>query len=87
MLLVESLSVVIFSTVIGCVVGIIIVYGNTVAYTSENISSLVSYHMVFPPDAILILAVSVILVFLSTILPILLVTRRYVSNLERIVRS
>jgi putative ABC transport system permease protein len=87
MLLAESLSVVIFATVIGCVVGIIIVHGNTAAYTTESYASLVSHRMVFPPDAILTLAVSVLLVFLSTILPIILVTRRYVSNLERIVRS
>ena len=86
-LLAESLSVVIFATVIGCVVGIIIAYGNTVAYTAESVTSLVSYRMVFPPDSILILATCVILVFVSTILPILLVTKRYVSNLERIVRS
>ena len=87
MLLAESLSVVIFSTVIGCVVGIIIAYGNTVAYTAETAASLVSHRLVFPPDAILILATCVILVFVSTILPILLVTKKYVSNLERIVRS
>jgi putative ABC transport system permease protein len=87
MLLAESLSVVIFATVIGCVVGVIMIYGNTVALTTETFTSLVSHRMVFTPDVIIILAVSVLLVFLSTILPVFLVTRRYVSNLERIVRS
>ena len=86
-LLAESLSVVIFATVIGCIVGIITIPGNTSALTVESYTALVSYRMVFPPDAILTLAVCVLLVFLSTILPVILVTRRYVSNLERIVRS
>jgi len=87
MLLAESLSVVIFAVVVGCVVGVIMVYGNTAALTAESYASLVSHRMVFPPDAILTLAVSVLLVFLSTLLPIILITRRYISNLERILRS
>jgi ABC-type lipoprotein release transport system permease subunit len=87
MLLAESLSVVIFAIVIGSVVGIIIANGNVLAITTDSYTSLVSHRLVFPPDAILTLAVSVLLVLLSTLLPIILVTRRYVSNLERIVRS
>lgn len=87
MLLSESLSVVIFATVIGCVVGMILIYGNVVAANAETYASIVSHRIVFPLDSILILAVSLILVFLSTILPVILITRRYVSKLERIVRS
>jgi ABC-type antimicrobial peptide transport system permease subunit len=87
MLLAESLSVVIFAIIIGSVVGIIIANGNVLAITTDSYTSLVSHRLVFPPDAILTLAVSVFLVLLSTLLPIILVTRRYVSNLERIVRS
>jgi ABC-type lipoprotein release transport system permease subunit len=87
MLLTEVLSVVIFATVIGSVVGVIMLHGNTVAANADTYASLVAHRMVFPPDAILTLAVMLLLVFLSTILPVILVTRRYVSKLERIVRS
>jgi hypothetical protein len=43
--------------------------------------------MVFPPDAMLILSTSLVLVFASSILPIVAITKKYVSKLERIVRA
>ncbi len=87
MLLAENLSIVVFATIIGGVVGMIIVHGNTVALNTNQFTSLVSHRLVFPPDAILTLLVSVILVFSSTLLPVIIITRKYISKLERIVRT
>jgi len=48
--------------------------------------TLVTRRMVFPQDAIILLASCIILIFTSTIIPTLLLTKRYISKVERIVR-
>jgi putative ABC transport system permease protein len=88
MLLTENLAVVTLAALIGAVVGLIVVRGtiasnNTAVYSS----SLLIWHMVFPPDALLTLFISLILVFASTIIPVILMTKRYSSRLERTVRE
>lgn len=87
MLLAEHLSIIVFSTVLGVIVGLIIVHGSIVALNATQYVTLVAHRMVFPPDAVLTLAVSVILVFASSIIPLIMITKRYLSKLDRIVRA
>jgi len=86
MLLTENMAVVTFAVVLGTVVGLIIVNGNVAASNSALAYTLVRYRMVFPPDAITLLASCLILIFASTIIPTILLTKRYISKVERIVR-
>jgi ABC-type antimicrobial peptide transport system permease subunit len=89
MLLTENLAVVIFALLLGAVVGLIWVRGTVASNNAVNVFSYtpLSRHMVFPPDALLTLFVSFILVFSSTIIPVILMTKRYSSKLERTVRE
>ncbi|MEM1563560.1 MAG: FtsX-like permease family protein [Candidatus Bathyarchaeia archaeon] len=86
MLLTENMAVVTFAAVLGTVVGLIVVNGNIAASNSALAYTLVRYRMVFPLDAITLLASCLILIFASTIIPTLLLTKRYISKVERIVR-
>lgn len=86
MLLAENLAIIVFAVALGVVVGLIIIHGSIVALNTQYVT-LVSRRVVFPPDAILILLSSLILVFTSSILPVIAMTKRYVSKLERIVRA
>ncbi len=86
MLLTENLAVVVFAVLLGAVAGLIIVYGNALAFTS-TIPSLVTKRVVFPLDASLLVLTFFALVFASTILPVLFMTKRYISRLERVVRQ
>ena len=91
MLLTESLAVVTFAVLVGTVVGLIVVRGivasNNAVNTAFYSSIPLSWHMVFPPDALLTLFVSFLLVFASTIIPVILMAKRYSSRLERTVRE
>ncbi|MGA3191660.1 MAG: ABC transporter permease [Candidatus Bathyarchaeia archaeon] len=91
MLLTESLTVVTFAMLLGTIVGLIVVRG---IVASNNAMNSVSYsftplnrHVVFPPDAIVTLFISFVLVFASTIIPVILMAKRYSSRLERTVRE
>jgi ABC-type antimicrobial peptide transport system permease subunit len=86
MLLAENLAVVVFAAVLGIVVGLIVVLGNVAASNATLSYSLVAHRMVFPTEAIILLSTCLILVFASAIIPLILLTKRYVSKLERIVR-
>ena len=85
MFLTENLAVVTFAVVLGLCVGFIIVYGNV---TSSNavVSGLVQRRFVFPQDAIITVVSCVSLIYASTILPIIVMSRQYVTKLERMVR-
>ncbi len=83
-LLTENLAVVVFAVLLGTVVGLITVHGNVAAL--DTTPSILTHHMVFPMDVLLTLFACFSLVFASTIVPVLLVARRYVSKLKRIVR-
>jgi ABC-type lipoprotein release transport system permease subunit len=87
MLLAEHLSIIVFSTVLGVIVGLIIVHGSIVALNTTQYATLVAHRMIFPPDAVLTLAASMMLVFASFIIPLIMITKRYVSKLDRIVRA
>ncbi|MGQ9538076.1 MAG: ABC transporter permease [Candidatus Bathycorpusculaceae bacterium] len=89
MLLTENMAIVTFSVILGVVVGLIVVHGNVAASNAAITGyaySLVTYRMVFPPEAIMLLASCLILIFASTIIPTVILTKRYISKTERIVR-
>jgi len=86
MLLAENLAVVVFSAFLGVVVGLIVVRGNVSAYNTTPSYSLVTHRIVFPPDTIILLSTCVILIFASAIIPVILLTKKYTSKIERIVR-
>jgi ABC-type lipoprotein release transport system permease subunit len=91
MLLTENLTVVTFAAVLGTVVGLIVVRGTVASSNAMNAviysSTPLNRHVVFPADALLTLLVCFILVFASTIVPVILMARRYSSRLERTVRE
>ncbi|HEY4674938.1 MAG TPA: FtsX-like permease family protein [Candidatus Bathyarchaeia archaeon] len=84
--LAENLPVVVFSVVLGVVVGLIWVSGNISASNANLSYLLVTYRMTFPLDSIILLSTCLILVFASSIIPVILMTKRYISKVERIVR-
>ena len=87
-LMVENLALVSFSVILGAVVGLIVAYGNISAANSTSFGySPLLHHLVFPPDSILTLMACCALVLASTIIPVLLIVRRYLSDMERIVRE
>jgi ABC-type antimicrobial peptide transport system permease subunit len=85
MLLTENLAIVTFAVMLGAVSGLIIMRGN-IAASGAFATSLVSRRVVFPPETLLTIFSSILLVFASTILPAVVMARRYISKLERMVR-
>jgi ABC-type antimicrobial peptide transport system permease subunit len=85
MFLTENLAVVTFSVLLGITVGLIVAYGN-IASTNAFVSSLIMHRLVLPLDSALLLLLYVGLIFISTVSPILIISRRYVTKLERMVR-
>jgi ABC-type lipoprotein release transport system permease subunit len=91
-LLTDNLAVVLFAVLLGAVGGLIIVRGtvatnNSMAMASPMPNSIVAYHVVFPVDSLIILLACLVLVFASTIIPVIVMAKRYVSRLERMVRE
>jgi ABC-type lipoprotein release transport system permease subunit len=87
MFVTENLAVVTFAVVLGICVGFIVAYGN-ISVTNSFISStaLIKHRFIFQSDAILMLVSCVALIFVSTIVPILIISRGYITKLERMVR-
>jgi putative ABC transport system permease protein len=85
MFLTENLAVITFAVALGLIVGFIIVYGN-IASANAAISELVKRRFVFPSDALITVGSCVSLIFASTILPIIIISRQYVTKLERMIR-
>jgi len=85
MFLTENLALVTFSVILGIFVGVVIVYGN-ISSSNAMILELVKRRLVFPLDTTLMLTSCLALIFAATILPILIMSRRYVTKLERMVR-
>jgi len=83
--LTENFALVAFSVILGITVGLIVVHGNICA-TNASISSIIQHRLVFPLDAALLLTSCIALIFTSTILPIIIMLRRYMTKLERMVR-
>ena len=86
MLLTENLAVIVFAVLIGAIAGLLIVYGNVASSTSTTVS-LVTRRLVFPPDALLTIFTYIALVFASTIIPVIIMSRRFISRLDRVVRQ
>lgn len=89
MLLTENLAIVIFSVLLGAAVGLVVVRGTIASANAFNVFTYtpLSRRMVFPPDALLTLFISFSLVFISTIIPVILMAKRYSSRLGRTVRE
>jgi ABC-type antimicrobial peptide transport system permease subunit len=85
MFLNENLAVVTFAVVLGVVVGLIVAYGSV---TSSNtfISELVRRRIVFPNDSLVAIGSYISLIFASTIVPIMVMSRQFVTKLERMIR-
>jgi ABC-type lipoprotein release transport system permease subunit len=87
MFLTENLAVVTFAVVLGISVGFVAAYGNISATNSFIASTaIIKHRLIFSVDAILMLISCVALIFVSTILPILVISKGYVTKLERMVR-
>jgi ABC-type lipoprotein release transport system permease subunit len=87
MFLTENLAVVTFAVVLGISVGFVAAYGNISATNSFIASTaIIKHRFIFSADAILMLISCVALIFASTILPILVISKGYVTKLERMVR-
>ncbi len=87
MFVTENLAVVTFAVALGISVGFIAAYGNISAANSFMASStLIKHRFVLQLDAILMLISCVVLIFVSTIGPILIISKGYVTKLERMVR-
>lgn len=87
-LLVENLSIVGLSVALGAIVGLVVTYGNISAANSPPFGvPLLLRHLVYPLDSALTLLACCALVLASTIIPVFIMTRRYLSNMERIVRE
>jgi ABC-type antimicrobial peptide transport system permease subunit len=86
MLLAENLAIVTFAVILGTAVGLLIVRG-TVASNNASGFSLVAMRVVFPPDVTLVLFSAFVLIFASTILPVMFMARRFSSRLDKIVRQ
>lgn len=85
MFLTENLALVTFSVILGVFVGFVIVYGN-ISASNAMISDIVRRRLVFPLNSTLMITSSIALIFSATILPILILSRKYVTKLERMIR-
>ena len=86
-LMAETLSIVVFAVALGIAVGLIVVHGSVVALNTTQYTILVAHRMIFPLDAILTLSTSIVLIFLASIIPVIVITRRYLTKIVRIVRA
>ena len=86
MLLAENLAVITFSAALGIVVGYIIDYG-TITAANVGTQQLVYPHVIFQTSAVGTIALYVGLIYASTIAAILVMSARYVTKLERMVRT
>jgi len=86
MFLTENLALVMFSVILGLFVGFITLYGNISSNNSFLSNALILRRLVFTADSALTLVSCLALILCSTILPIVIMSRRYVTKLERMVR-
>ncbi len=85
MFLTENVALVTFATILGLLVGFVVTNGN-IASTNSYATSLVQHRLVFPLDSALLLFSCISFIFLMTIVPILVMSKKYVTKLERMVR-
>jgi ABC-type antimicrobial peptide transport system permease subunit len=87
MLLTENLAVVTFAVLLGATVGLIAVGGTVASSNVSNFGASVNRHMVFPFDTTVTILFSVVLVFISVIIPVVFMAQRSGKNLEKVVRE
>jgi ABC-type lipoprotein release transport system permease subunit len=85
MFLTENMALVTFAVVLGVSVGLISVYGNVSSSNAQTVG-LVMRHFIFPLDSTLLVVGCVTLIFVATVLPVIIMSRKYVTKLERMVR-
>jgi ABC-type antimicrobial peptide transport system permease subunit len=86
MFLTENIAVITFSVILGVSVGLIIVYGNITSTYSSLFPEIVQRRMIFSIDFIVSIASYIAIIYASTIGSILIMTRQYVTKLERMIR-
>ena len=86
MFLAENLAVITFAVLLGIGVGLVIDYG-TINSANVGLTQLVIPHFVYPASSLETVAWYVGLIYASTIGAILIMARRYVTKLERMVRT
>ena len=84
-LLSESLAVTVFAMALGSAVGLIIVHG-TIASANALAYTLVQRRLTLTVNALTMLLSGYLLVVASTIVPVVLVNRRYMSRLGDAIR-
>jgi ABC-type antimicrobial peptide transport system permease subunit len=85
MFLTENITVITFSVILGVSVGLIIVYGN-VSSTYSIFPELVKRRVVFSTDFIISIASYIATIYAAAVGSILIMTRQYVTQLERMIR-
>jgi ABC-type lipoprotein release transport system permease subunit len=86
MFLTENVAVLIFATLLGIFTGSVVVYGNISSSNAMIQGTLVAHRLLFPTSSTLTIAAFIIMIFAATIIPIIIFARKYVTNLERMVR-
>jgi ABC-type antimicrobial peptide transport system permease subunit len=86
MFLTESFALVTFSILLGAAIGFISVYGNMSSANAQGYG-LVLRQFVFPLDSALLIVGCISLIFAATVFPVIIMSRKYVTQLEKMVRS
>jgi len=88
MFLVESLAIITFAVILGGLVGVIMAYGSvTTTNVSFGVTPLVTQKLVFPPNVFVVIGTYIAIIYASTIGAILIMTSKYVTKLEKMVRA
>jgi ABC-type antimicrobial peptide transport system permease subunit len=85
MFLTESFALVTLSILLGAAIGFISVYGN-VSSANAQTPALVMRQFIFPLDSALLIVGCIALIFAATILLVIIMSRKYVTQLEKMVR-
>ena len=88
MFLVESLAIITFAVILGGIIGVVMAYGSvTTANVSYGIIPLITQNLVFPPNVLAVIGTYIAIIYASTIGAILIMTSKYVTKLEKMVRA
>jgi ABC-type antimicrobial peptide transport system permease subunit len=85
MFLTENIAVITFSVILGVSVGLIIVYGN-ITSTYSIMPEIVRRRLIFSTDFLVSVTSYIAIIYAATIGSILIMTRKYVTKLERMIR-
>ncbi len=88
MFLTESVAIITFAVILGVIVGVIIAYGSIAASNAYIFTpQLVMQRLIFPADVVATIGTYIALIYASTIGAILVMSSRYVTKLEKMVRT